>query len=35
MCTHVWPDELNPDTQCLAGCGLAYADWSEETHTDE
>lgn len=30
ICVHVWPAELAPDAECLAGCGLAYADWSEE-----
>jgi hypothetical protein len=28
-CAHVWPDELEPDAECLQGCGLAYAEWSE------
>jgi hypothetical protein len=28
-CAHVWPDELETDAQCLQGCGLAFAEWSE------
>jgi hypothetical protein len=30
MCAHVWPAELEPDAPCEQGCGLVYADWSEE-----
>lgn len=28
-CAHVWPDELTPEAPCT-GCGLPYAEWSEE-----
>lgn len=30
MCAHVWPAELDADAACEQGCGLTYADWSEE-----
>lgn len=29
-CVHVWPDELDTETPCEQGCGLVYAEWSEE-----
>lgn len=28
-CAHVWPDELDPDTECT-GCGLVYGGWSQD-----
>lgn len=34
-CTHVWPDELTSDADCLLRCGLTYGEWSEDDPSQE